>query len=411
MTATVESAATHEDHVRQVALASEYEVAAGFRGEPAAFDAQGHAVGRQVFPAEILRQVRAPLVDILVAEGVVRVDDHDRLRWTGAHPDVDRTPLWEALVDTYESLVVATGLGAAAIEATWGRPAVLWEGTLNLYVLAPGGPLRVHRDGWHKMGTAAPEEHFKAWVPLTRLGPGDGGLAVAAGSHRIPDGPGEVAIKHPLHLEQLTSTGSLPSPAVLEPLWRANTFEVGDALAFCPTIVHSTAANTGPWLRMAFAFAGQDARVPLAVKAGLNLDPSRALTDVEHLTLAILAVQPSTPWQARGAFYPRGFLGRLGVDESDDRVARAFETLQARRLIEPADPQPDAAQNTGIHQYFRSTVAGTSLAVDWLSSPGTSTVTQPLFAGRLVLAGWLGLDTAPLLSENPPLPARSLPRP
>lgn len=296
-----------------------------------------------------------------------------------------------------ERLLLASGLANQAVEWLWGRRAAFWERAV-LYVLVPGNPTRVHRDGWQMMGVGGPESHFNFWLPLTRLDEGDGALAVAVGSHGLPDQPARVPMLHPIHREVLVNTGQRPVAEVLAPLWRTTRFEVGDALLFRPDIVHSTTLNTGCCLRMALGMGGQDADVPLAVKAGLSLDRGRDLADVEWLTLAMLAVQPSTPWLARCACYPRGIIGRLGVALPDYLVERAFTTLEARELIEPHEPYDE--QQGWIHRYYHITPSGRAEVAGWLTTPGSGTAY--LLALKLLFCNWLGLDTTTLLATREP---------
>lgn len=201
---------------------------------------------------------------------------------------------------------------------------------------------------------------------------------------------------HPMHSEVLVNTGNPPPAEVLAPLWRTTTFELGDAVAFRPDSVHSASANTGQNLRIAIGLHAQDARLPLSPRAGLTLDPGRDLIAVEWLTLAVLAVQPSTPWLARQAFLPRGIIGRLWTQQLDELTLSAFPVLERRGLIEPHEIQPQADEVN--HRYFHATARGCSEVRQWLV--GSGPVDDHLRAVRLLFAEWLGIGGSSLLTNQ-----------
>lgn len=372
-----------------------HDVPAGTKGDWATFDREGHAFGRQALAPELVRALRTPLVDALVADGdVERVEgDEDRLRWIGDREHFNRWAHVQLLRKEVEERLVRSGILAAAVESVWGRRPVLWVGAF-LFLMIPGDPIRIHRDGWYMQGVGAPGEHFNFWCPLTAIAEDEGPLAIAAGSHRIADQPARLPVIHPMHQEVLANTGVLPAEETLAPHWRASSFEPGDVLVFRPDIIHSTAPNDGPYLRIAFNVGGQAADVPLAKRAGLTHDPTRRLDDVEWLTLAILAVQPSTPWMARQAFCPRGIIGRLGREEHDGYIDRSFATLRTRGLIEPREA--DDEDVTEFHEYFQATPAGRHEVTAWLTTPGPSNA--DLLALKLLFCDWLDLDTTALLA-------------
>jgi hypothetical protein len=287
-------------------------------------------------------------------------------------------------------------VGAEAIGVIWGRPAAIWAGVATIFPMIPGSPTRVHRDGWYKQGVGAPKDHANMWIPITELGDGDGALAVAVGSHRIPDGPAGVPMPHPIHLDVVTNTGNMPTDDVLAPLWRTTRFEVGDALLFRPDIVYATTANDGPYLRLAIVYVAQDACVPLPVGAGLTHDITRPLSEVEWLVLALLTVQPTTPWLARCACYSRGIIGRLWAVQPSDLVARAFETLEGRSLIEPHQPLDE--KTGAIHRYFLATSRGRLDASRWLTTRGAHDA--HLLSLKLLFCDWLDLDMTELLADQ-----------
>jgi ectoine hydroxylase-related dioxygenase (phytanoyl-CoA dioxygenase family) len=370
--------------------ALDHEVTAGARAHRAAVDREGYSVARRVFEPEVLREVRAPLIEKLVADGSIQADfgDEDRFRWTGDAGTFERRQR-DVIGDNVERLLFRTGAAGKAVEAAWGRTPALRN--FNLFLMPPGDPTRVHRDGWWISDGGGPGEHFNLWVPLTRLGRGDGGLAVAVGSHRIADQPAPVPLKHPMHLDALANTGDYPDE-LLEPLWRTTRFELGDGLLFQPDIVHSTTANHGPYLRIALVLTGRDNNLPYGVQTILSLDAGRSLSETEWLTLAILAVQPAPPWLCWQAFGSRGIVGRLWACQPSDLIDRAFATLEARGLI-----KPHGTHDLGFVRDFQATLQGRDAVAEWLSTP--SVRDDKLLAVKLVLCYWLELDPQRLLSE------------
>lgn len=373
-----------------------HEVTAGAQGDLDAFDREGYGVGRAVFSPELLRELRVPLIDAMLTDGVIdRVDGEvDRFRWRGDEATFDKSR-YAREVDACIVELVKSGKGADAFGLIWGRPAALWQGGARFMPMAPATPTRVHRDGWHMMGIGAPKDHGNLWIPLTKLEDGDGALAIAVGSHRLPDQPPEVPMSHPVHLDLAANTGNQLSPETLAPMWHSTRFDVGDALLFRPDIVHATTANEGPFLRLAIVLLAQDARLPLPPSAGMSEDLTRPLSDIEWLTLALLSVQPTTRWLARCAFYSRGVIGRLWSEQPSILVERAFVTLSERQLIEP-DPTL-GEEREGIHAYFRATPGGRLDVAEWLTRTRGD---EHLLSCKLLLCDWLDMEATGLLADH-----------
>lgn len=378
--------------------ALDHEVGSGERADRDTYDRLGYTVGRGVFDPDLVRQVRAPLIEGLIEDGHIEAveGERDRFAWRGDDSafDIHLGKYRSALMDGCNDLIVASGLASEAIEAMWGRRPSIWA-MKRVFVMMPDAPDYVHRDGWHMIGGGGPEEHLNVWLPLTRVDTGDGPLAIAVGTHKIPDRPAEVPVTHPMHREVLFNTGTMPSREILAPRWRTTSFGLGDALVFRPDSVHSGTGNAGPFLRIAIGLLAQDARCPLSPKAGLSADPRRDLATVEWLSLAVAAVQPSTPWLARQAFLPRGVIGRLWPQQIDEMVTRAFAVLELRGLIEPHEVQP--GEGTGIHRYCHVTPRGRADVREWLAEPADD---PGLLSVKLLFCEWLDVDGTPLLTTR-----------
>lgn len=323
----------------------QHDIPAGARADRAVFDREGYSVSRRALEPELLREVRAPLIERLIADGSIEHEpgEVDRFRWIG---DERPANVGRLAAEQVEELLFRSGAANRAVAAAWGRAPAL-SPRIDVYIMLPGDPVRVHRDGWQMVHSRGADEHFNFWVPLTHLEEGDGTLAVAIGSHQVPNEPPLVPIKHPMHLDVVAVDGELPLDEVLDPLWRTTRFDLGDALLFRPDIIHSTTPNDGPYLRIAFALRGWDNSQPYGIEAGLSLDAGRDLADVEWLTLGILAVQPSTPWLAYQAFSPRGVVGRLWACRPMGQVLRACETSRRGGSSDRTRPTiPSAARST-----------------------------------------------------------------
>lgn len=370
----------------------EYEVPAGSRGDRDTFDRHGCAVGRGLLAPDVVRAVRAPLVEELIADGHVEpvADDQDRLRWVGGDKTgFNRNDYAHHLTERTEELLLKPGLAAAAIEAVWGTPAAIWEGIM-LFVALPGSSTSPHRDATPLASSTEASGQVRLWVPLTELGAGEGSLALAVGSHHIPDRPAKgPPLPHVLHPDLVSVyTRNSPPEEQIAPLWRASPLSVGDAIVFRSDVMHTSEANRGAFLRLSLVLSAQDARVPMGHAAGLSLDSTRPLTDLEWVILAILAVQPTSPWRARCACYSRGIVGKMWAEHPSDRVERTFATLEARGLIEPHKIQVES--HFWLQRYYHAAPEGRSKVVTWLTTESTSD--PRLQALKTLLGDWLELD-------------------
>lgn len=360
-----------------------------------AFDDDGYALGRGVFAPSVLREVREPLVQALVADGhVERIDGEvDRFRWIGDAKAFNRNDYQECIRSGVEDQLLKTGLAAGAVERLWGRRATIWQG-IQLFTSVPGTTPYPHRDMIPMASTTGAEGQVRLWTALTQLGEEDGSLRLAAGSHLIPDGP-ELAppLSRVLHPDLPLITRNWPSEEQLAPLWRDFSMELGDTLVFRSDVMHGAAPNQGTCLRLALVLTAQDARVRAGDRAGMSLDCTRELTDLEWVILAILAVQPTSQWYARAACYPRGIVGRMWAEQDPDSVYRTFVTLAARGLIEPHDD--DEEDGFSAHRFWTATPAGRDEASQWLTTPVASD--SKLLALRLLLCDWLELDAPALM--------------
>lgn len=318
----------------------------------------------------------------------------DRWRWTGNATGFNRHDYEHYLEDGVDDLLLKTGMAARAFELIWGRRATIWEG-VQLFVAIPGNEPAAHRDFVPFASTTEPEGQVRLWTALTQLDDGEGAIALVPGSHLIPDRPGDSgrsaaqhSISRVLHPDDLLTPRRPPVKDLLGCM-RTTRMAVGDAVVFRSDVVHASAPNRGDCLRLALVLTGHDARIRGGLRAGMSLDCTRELIDIEWVVLSLVAVQPTSPWQARCACYPRGIVGRLWTEHPPERVERAFVTLHARGLIEPQDGSGKALQSP-----FVATPDGRSEAVAWLATPDSRDAY--LLPIKLLLCDWLGVDTTDL---------------
>jgi hypothetical protein len=102
-----------------------HEIPAGVQGDRVLFDREGCAVGRGVFSPEVIRALRAPLLEALVVDGLVEPVDGrpDRLLWVGETEGFDPRGYQPKVEQGVDELLLKPGLAATAIEAVWGTPA------------------------------------------------------------------------------------------------------------------------------------------------------------------------------------------------------------------------------------------------------------------------------------------------
>lgn len=371
----------------------QHDLPAGQQGDRVSFDREGCGVGRSLLPPEALRAVRAPVVEALTADGFVEPVEGqvDRLRWVAEQRRLKALEYQQRVEEGVDEHLLKSGLAGTAIEAVWGTPAAIWDG-VRLFAAPPGNPPAAHRDAVMLSSGTEASGQIRLWIPLTELGPDDGSLAVAVGSHRIPDRPGSTPPgPHVLHPD-LTSahTRRIPLEEELAPLWRSSPLSVGDALVFRSDVVHSSGSNRGPFLRLSIVLTAQDARAPLGLRAGLSLDSGRPLADLEWVILAILAIQPTSAWHARCACYPRGIVGRTWAEQPHDRVERTLMTLQARKLVEPL---PGDGEESWWTRRYSATPRGSHSVEHWLARPEARD--PRLGSLKLLLARWLGAGATP----------------
>lgn len=389
-------------HATTILLTGEldHEAPAGAGTDRARFDRHGYVVGRGAFPADALRQLRAPVVAHLIDAGLVEAvtGEPDRFRWTGDPTQLDP----EALQELPDDLpLVSSGAVSTAVERLWGRRFRLWE-DCGVFLQLPdreGYVASVHADAWHVRCSDGPGTYVNAWVPLTSIGRAEGGLALALGSDD-PTRPGPEMVPVTDRPSLWSNTlRTLPAQA-FDGTWATTAFELGDVLLFRPDLVHGSSPNHSEFVRLAAVFHGQDASFPVPEEAGLPRDPHRALTEVEQLLLAAMAADElGTQWPWR-EFLARGRIGeRWG--QAEPRVRQALELSIERGLAGARDSWTPPT----------ITEAGRNELIAWLATPvAPSRDARPLLLLKILFSLELGSDPRTLLEGQRRLLADGPPR-
>lgn len=228
------------------------------------YQEDGAVLVRAALDPDELRPVRDQVAAVLESWGIARWEGED-LVWTGAAvSDLDRRALHDVPALGALSEANANGVGplTALCNAVYGRPTGVSR-SLGLFVVIPDDPAYTtfpHRDnlsgGWTNPARVD-TDYRRLWLPLTRIDFGDGGLALALGSHRAQPGQGG-----PLPGYRLRPTKRRPQPepelsgafvdSRREP-WATASYELGDALIFHARTLHAGIPLKRDRIRIALA--------------------------------------------------------------------------------------------------------------------------------------------------------------
>jgi hypothetical protein len=195
----------------------------------------GFLLVRRLIPPRLYAPVFEEIATILQREGVAQRDRDGCLWWTGASRPQDA--VWLSNIDSLKALVDVRIAGQrhplqGAADLLLGRPAwISWDiGIMESY--PTGRPAtQIHQD---RFGFGDAGDYRRFWMPMTPIPSGDGGLAIAAGSHR-----GGVRALRPIPLECVPEGMSTTA------------FEPGDALLLHADLIHATVPYTSNRVRLA----------------------------------------------------------------------------------------------------------------------------------------------------------------
>ncbi len=94
-----------------------HEIPAGGRVDETTFDHHGHVLARAVIDPQVLRTLRAPLIEALTADGCIEgvADDQDRFLWRGDADTFDRAKYRSLIQGPVDEVLMRSGIAFAAI--------------------------------------------------------------------------------------------------------------------------------------------------------------------------------------------------------------------------------------------------------------------------------------------------------
>lgn len=232
----------------------------------ACYERDGCLLVRGLLDSVVAGAIAEQAGGVLQAWGVGRWTEEGP-RWTGRPLDVlDRRTLYDlpalaGLVDTFDQ---PYGTPQELVDQICGEPMRLSRGAYVAMVV-PDDPAFVaspHQD-FHLHQADA---HYRQiWIALTHIPFGDGGLALALGSHRSGRFP-----TRPLPGSRTRPTLDMPDPRPVSGVgpelvgdrWHTAAFEPGDGLLFSPDVVHCSAPPRSDRIRLALAFVATGAEYP-----------------------------------------------------------------------------------------------------------------------------------------------------
>lgn len=212
-------------------------------GEIEQFMERGHVTLKEAFPRELV----APALDRVWQE--LPVDRDDRSTWTQRFRHVPQTFDGGPFAASWTDRVHAA-FDDLLGEDRWNRRTIQgwWP------VIFPGfdePPWQPPADGWHVDGQQfhhhvdSPDQALLPIFVWSDIGPGDGGTAIAEGSHKVT---AKILAAHEpeglSHVDLGRLVAAEPRPSVIE----ANA-EAGDVIMMHPFMLHTGSANTGDKVR------------------------------------------------------------------------------------------------------------------------------------------------------------------
>jgi hypothetical protein len=289
---------------------------------------EGALFFRAAIDPNVLRPIRDQVAGVLERWSVARWENDD-LVWTGVPlPDFDRRELHD--LPALNALSEANGDGSSPLktlaDAVYSRPTSVSR-ALTLFAIIPDDPAHTtspHRDNISG-GFANPErqdaDYRRLWLPLTNIAFGDGGLAVALGSH------GELS-------GTLVETTKEP--------WATASFELGDALFFHARTLHAGIPFKSHRIRIAVA--------PMIALEGHPHEFNRTVPESEDdrdECSRIAAALGASETDAGAAFRLLTLRGEIVPDQ--DSVAAALAAVRKGISYPPDFVWPTAARGRTRH--------------------------------------------------------------
>jgi 1-deoxypentalenic acid 11beta-hydroxylase len=195
----------------------------------------GYLLLRAILPDDLYMPIFEEAAGILERERVIVHDGDGYIRWTGASRPDEAVILQNMasleLID--EQIAGRTGPLQEWADKLLGQRAYLGRTPIHIMESYPTGPpaTTIHQD---RFGFGDAGDYRRFWIPLVPIPFGDGGLAIAPGSHR-----GGIRAIRPIPLERVPE-----GMATAE-------FRPGDALLLHTDLIHATVPYTSNRVRLA----------------------------------------------------------------------------------------------------------------------------------------------------------------
>ena len=213
--------------------------------------------------AEPVERVRLDVLEILSRSGLLDPNEPPEKGIYRGGPPPGRDALLQFhleinRLESFEALPHEAPLLAAAGALIDGPPHVHTRKICRVkYPADPYDIVLPHQDFWYIKGS---RETYSAWIPLMEIGPAEGGLAVARGSHMQGPLPHQTTERSRFAGVSETLSDALD--------WRGSPFQQGDALLFHSCAVHQGLLNSSRRIRLSM-----DCRYQ---REGSKMDPSHS---------------------------------------------------------------------------------------------------------------------------------------
>lgn len=224
----------------------------------ASFEENGYLLFKGVLDRDLVLSAKAEAVAELQRQGVVEENGSEPVAKPGlTYGDVDDDPLY-ALTSYLE--IMASGRLRKAIDIAYGEPGYIAPSVGFRYSMPTDAVYLIpnHQDHFFIRQT---DQFRMIWIPLMDLEIANGGLAIAAGSHRrgILD---HVELPDVLSygFKGRTQKGILPEN--VGGLWSSSAMQAGDFSMFHSCAVHRAIPNTSRLVRLSVNTLTYPVRLP-----------------------------------------------------------------------------------------------------------------------------------------------------
>ena len=222
------------------------------------FDENGYLFFKNVLDRDLVLEAKAQLTGALRAQGFVREDSTDPVVRPGTTAiEIDSDPLHD--LKSPEELMASPAL-QLAVDLAYGEKGYIAR-SLGIRYSMPTDEAYLtpaHQDYFYIRET---DEFRMIWIPVMDIDIVNGGLTIAAGSHKhglMEHVEAEGVYSY--SLKGRTQKGVTPDN--IHGVWTSSPFEMGDLLMFHSCVVHRALPNTSDLVRLSLNAITYPARSP-----------------------------------------------------------------------------------------------------------------------------------------------------